>query len=460
VDDYVFSIMNDGEMVEMEQGTDVPGSPICCEVCAVDDTADDVCETTCKHDLCSRARDSHVSAGLDLAGIAGCGVTDCGFGFESCMSTNLLHPQSIIAGDFALFYALQASCHAHADEAARLDGLFTYLENLDGIPGASRELDDVQDVVGYCLDLQATVATGMPPDPSSTAGTSTPFDDGADSSGGGTTTGQMPDVGQGSTPESCGPVAVERFWVRPTNNFGAWNETSGGVHGMGASTQAASITGGGISYTLFPCAGAPDTECIRIDRLSVQLTEAGSGLVMRLRMMHGPQPAQVSAQGSFYVPRDALRVMVSYEWDDQRWQLAATNAELVRGRLDTNARTVLVEGLSVASQQVSTRQGDVLATLVLEASLANTQPKTEIGESRDPRDGRMLLTAETVDADRDDVVHRWMIPGIGSWRGDVISPTLPAGRHAVILYADDAHRARGVAARWLEIAPTAHTGGR
>jgi hypothetical protein len=42
VDSYLFSTDADAEMEMPEQGSNVPGSPICCEVCAVKDTADDV----------------------------------------------------------------------------------------------------------------------------------------------------------------------------------------------------------------------------------------------------------------------------------------------------------------------------------------------------------------------------------------------------------------------------------
>jgi len=453
VDNYLFSTDADAAMEMPEQGTNVPGSPICCEVCAVKDTADDICEETCKYELCSRARDSHIMAGQELNG-ALCGPSDCGFSFEGCMDTNLLHVQGIdiIGEDLDLFYAIQASCHAHADDSARDDGLFTYLEDLDGVPGAHGELGNDHDVVAYCLDLRASSATGMPQDPTAAGESSPPPpDDAADSTGGGTTAGEPPGPGKGSTPPSpCDPWAVERFWVRPTNNFGAWTETNAGVYGMDAATHEAIVTAGGISYTMFPCTSVLGAECIRIDRLSVQLADASSGLVMRLSMADDPDLMPVSDNGRFDVPPGAFRLTIRHEWDDRQRLLSATNSEQAHGRIVAGAHNVYIEDLTVASEQ-----GDAIATLTLTASLVNTQPRTEIVESRDPRVGRVVLTARTFDADLDPVVHHWMIPGIGSWRGDVISPALRAGRHAVILYADDVHRARGVAARWLEIAPAA-----
>lgn len=44
-----------------------------------------------------------------------------------------------------------------------------------------------------------------------------------------------------------------------------------------------------------------------------------------------------------------------------------------------------------------------------------------------------------------------MIPTVGTWTGDDIKVDLPAGRHAVILRAEDVHRSRGVAATWIVI---------
>jgi hypothetical protein len=454
VDDYVFSTNADEATPIAEQGTNVPGSPICCEVCAVEGTADDVCESTCKHELCSRARDIHVMVGQRLSGFDVCGLVDCGFSFEACIDTNLLHIQAIVTNQNPTqFYGLQASCHAGADEPARADGLFTYLEELDGVPGASGSLGNVQDVVAYCLDAQAGGATDMPPESTTLVGTSTPpLDDGADSTGGtgvATDTGEAPDPGRVPTPVPCGPYAEERFWVRPTNNFGTWNEVSGGVLGNGAAMYDAVVTGGGISYTMFPCEGVPGATCIRLDRLSVQLAETASGLVMRLSMQEDPLPMPITDQGHFDVPPGAVRLAVRYGREGEPWLVAATNAERARGHIDAIARTIRIEGLGASSEQ-----GDTLATLALEGTLTNTQPRTEIVESHSPRDGSLLLTAETVDAELDPIEHQWTIPGVGSWRGDAITPSLPPGRHAVILYADDVHRARGVAARWLDVAPT------
>ena len=89
--------------------------------------------------------------------------------------------------------------------------------------------------------------------------------------------------------------------------------------------------------------------------------------------------------------------------------------------------------------------------LSLYGDLVTTQPEPEILMSPGSAWNRVALSASTIDAESDPIAHSWMIPGVGTWRGDSIEVELPVGRHAVILYADDVHRARGVAARWVEI---------
>lgn len=237
--------------------------------------------------------------------------------------------------------------------------------------------------------------------------------------------------------------------MRPTNNFGAWDEVEGGVLGVDAATQAARVTNGGISYTIFPCSGAPNAECIRIDRLSVELTEAGSGLVMHLSMLDDSELMPITDQGHFDVPPGSLRFRVRYERAEHQAVLSTRNTGAVRGSIDTRARTIRVEELHLASDQ-----GEPVVTSTLEARLTNIQPKARIVESRDARSGRSVFTAESFDADGDPLVHHWTIPGVGSWRGNAISPPTAPGRYAVILYADDEHRSRGVAARWLEVRPS------
>jgi hypothetical protein len=443
VDDYVFSTLYNGVYVDMEQEMDVPGTPICCEVCAVADTADDVCESTCKYEMCSRARDAHVSVAQDLSDLSTCTVSDCGFDFEFCMDTNSLHVQAIVTEAAPQLYALEASCHAHAENTARDDGLFTYLEQLNGVPGATGDLADVGDVVAYCLDLQASDPTGTP---TVTGESSSPLDDGADSTGG---TGGNADTGNipsgDSPPVPCGPHAVEHQWIRPTNNFGIWNEGRGGVLGLDAATHEATVTGGGIAFTLFPCGGALDADCIRLDRLSIQLTETGAGLAVRLNMLDDSELMPISDQGHFDVPPGALRLALRYEQDARQQRFITRNTAGIHAHIDTNTRTIRIEELGASSEEEPTH-----VILALEASLTNSQPRTAIVESRNPRDGSLLLTAETFDADLDPIAHYWIVPGIGSWRGDTIAPLLPDGRHAVILYADDVHRARGVAARWID----------
>lgn len=293
-------------------------------------------------------------------------------------------------------------------------------------------------------------ATGTPQDPTAATEPPPPPLDGADSTGGNTSAGEPPTPGkEPAPPTQCGPWAEERFWVRPTNNFGAWNETSAGVYAMDAAAHEALVDAGGISCTMFPCIDSSGAECIRIDQLSAQLVDASSRFVMRLSMVDDSSLIPVTSRGHFEVPPGALRMTVRHELNDQQRLFTATNSEQAHGRIVDDARSMYIQGLTVSSEQ-----GEAIATLALSAKLTNTQPSTKIIESRDPRDGRLLLRAETFDADLDPVIHRWIIPGVGSWRGDVISPALPVGRHAVILYADDVHRARDASARWLEIAPT------
>ena len=454
--DFVINDADSGLPVMSEHGMNVPGTPICCEVCAVKDRADDVCESTCKYDLCSRAQDSHIAIAEDLAPENDCLTTGCGFGFQTCMDTDLLHVQAITFpvefNQLPIFYSMQASCDAHAENAARADGLFAYLEDLDGIPGAHGDLANVDDIVAYCLDQQAAHATGEPPDPM-TGSSTFPPSDGADSTGAGPagTTGDPPDPGL-PTPAPCGPWAMERFWTRPSNNFGTWNETSGGVGGVGGMTSMMSVSGGGLVYTLFPCGSAPGATCIRIDQFSAQLADFGTGLVIRLGLVEDSGLMPLSDQGDFTVPTGALRFTVEYSTDGGRDRFIVRNDQEAIGHIDTSSRAVRVDNLGVSSER-----GDMLAQLSLAADLTNAQPRTKIIQSRDQHRGGLVLTARTFDPDSDEVVHHWMIPGVGSWRGESISPSLPPGRHPVILFADDMHRARGVAARWVELTPsTAH----
>jgi hypothetical protein len=207
----------------------------------------------------------------------------------------------------------------------------------------------------------------------------------------------------------------------------------------------ASVTSGGIAFTMFPCDRAPDATCLRIDQLSAQVTAPGSGLAMHLGLVEESVMMPVASQGSFEIPARVLRFTARYAWDDQERFHFVRNDQGVIGRLDTSSRSLYIEGLGVSSEQ-----GDMLATLSLAATLSNSQPSTHIVESR-TEGGGMVFTAKTFDPDSDRIVHYWMIPGVGSWRGDDISPSLSVGRHAVILYADDVHRARGIAARWVDV---------
>lgn len=413
-----------------ETGMNVPGPPACCEVCARKDTADDACKSMCKHELCERAQDEHYVVGDDLGT---CENLRCGFDFEACMNTSALHVQWIdIINDTGMqdvSYGLRTKCRADATDPARPDGLFRYLEGLGAIPGAGGGLASVEDVVGYCQERGNDTDVELPPDSSGTGAS-----------------GSLPDPPP--RPRPCGPYAEERFWVRPTNNFGVWNEDSTGLGLDSGTSYPVSVTDGGLAYTLLPCVEAVDAQCLRIDQLSVQLVHPGSGLVVSLGLLQHSDLIPMSNEGHIEVPPDALRFAVRYEQDEVETFAFAKNDETARGHVDARAGRLEVTGLTTSSDD-----GTMVAALSLHADLRNTQPTTAIIRRSGTAWDRVSLSARTIDAELDPIEHQWTIPGVGSWTGDHIDVELPIGRHAVILRAEDVHRARGVSAVWLDIAP-------
>ncbi len=439
VEDYLYVSDADGFNPIMEEGTNVPGIPACCEVCAVEDTADDACEAMCKHQLCERAQDEHYAIGEDLGECEG---SSCGFSFESCMSTGLLHVQWIdLDGvDFPNdpSYGLRAQCQASALDPVRPDGLFRYLEGLGAIPGAGGGLASVEDVVGYCQDKVRSDTDG---------GTNHPGDAGADSGTSGTESGG--DTSEPPPrPPGCGSHAEPRFWVRPTNNFGAWNHESTGLGIDGETSYPIPVTDGGLAYTMLPCPGADDSHCLRIDQLAVELSHPSEALVVSLGLVEQSMLMPLSPAGRFDVPPSALRFAVRYEHDDRETLAMAWNHEAVRGHVDAQGGLLRLPGISASSGD-----GTALATVSLHATLVNTQPSTTIHQSAGAAWNRVSLSAQTFDAESDPITHQWMIPGVGTWRADRIEVELPAGRHVVILRADDIHRSRGIAAQWIDVRP-------
>jgi hypothetical protein len=126
----------------------------------------------------------------------------------------------------------------------------------------------------------------------------------------------------------------------------------------------------------------------------------------------------------------------------------ATNDKGGSGLVDALEGHLHLTGISASSED-----GTAFATMSLHADLLNTQPSTEITWHIGAGGNRVSLSAVTSDAELDPIVHRWMIPTVGAWTGDDIEVVLPVGRHPVILYADDVHRSRAVAATWVVIDP-------
>lgn len=421
-----------------ETGTNVPGLPACCEVCARKGTADDACKSLCKYELCERAQDEHYAAGQDLGM---CAPPDCGFNLTLCLEEDQLHAQRIDLAATDVFhdpwYALRTDCDAVAADLVRPDGLFRYLEGLGAIPGAGGGLADVEDVVEYCQDRPPEVTGGASGTESTGIGASDT------SSGDGQQTEPPP------RPRACGPYAEERFWVRPTNNFGAWNHESSGVGVEAGASYPVTVNGGGIAYTLLPCEGAVDAQCLRIDQLSVTLRHPSSGLAIAIALLQHSELIPMSTAGYIDIPPGSLRFAVRYEQDGCETLGMATNDESASGLVDALDGHLHLTGISASSDE-----GTALARMSLHADLVNTQPSTEIIRKAEARGNRVSLSALSFDAERDPIVHQWMIPNVGRWTGDDLDVELPVGQHAVILRAEDVHRSRGVAATWIVIRPS------
>jgi hypothetical protein len=208
------------------------------------------------------------------------------------------------------------------------------------------------------------------------------------------------------------------------------------------------VTDGGIAYTMLPCPAADDTRCLRIDQLSARLSQSEEDLVVSLGLIEHSALLPVSQAGRFDVPPGALRFAVRYEHENGEALVMAWNHEEVRGHVDAQEGLLRLPGITASSDD-----GAALATMSLHATLVNTQPTTTILQSAGAAWNRISLTAQTFDAESDPITHHWTILGVGTWTGDHIDVELPAGRHVVVLRADDIHRARGIAARWIDIRP-------
>lgn len=446
VEEYLYVNYADEETTIDEAGANVPGSPVCCEICARNGSADDACQERCKVDLCERAYDEHYAIGQALGTCRG---STCGFSLEACMDTSLLHVQILdIIVDLApvlVPYGLQTYCSAVATDPARPDGLFRYLEGLDSIPGARGSLAEVDDVVGYCEDRSVSTAGDEAP-----AATTSGANEGIDSSGTGTdTSGAAHPSEPPRRPRACGPWADDRFWVRPINNFGRWNRDSTGVGLDGDATYPVTVTGGGIAYTMLPCEGPEEAQCVRIDQLSIDMLQPDAGVALSFGLVEESGLFPSSAEGYLEIHRGALRFVVYHEHAGRETLVIAQNDESVRGYVDPRGGLLHLTNITASSHD-----GAVAVSLSLHADLHNTQPSTEIIGNSGVSGTRVSLTAATFDAEHDPIEHHWMIPGVGSWIGDHLDVEVPIGRHAVILRAVDVHRSQGVAARWITVNPS------
>ena len=446
IDDHIVSITG-GAMVPvmlLEMSTNEPGDPVCCEVCATKQTADQACHDMCNWLACDRARDEHFELGSDLGF---CEPPSCGFDFEACISNSNLHFQWIdFADDDGILYGLKADCNAHASDPARPDGLFTYLEGLDGVPNSRGATAEVTDVAEWCSDRnsasdggEAATANAATTTLTSTGGPS------PDESADGTTSGDG-GTDPPEQPQQCGPWAGMRAAADPTDNYGAWSQGSQGQRSDGTSTQPVTITGGGIEYRAMRCRDDRSQECIRIDRLSVRLVDTASMLRIDLNLLEKTEPMTLSPEGWVDIPAGALRFGARYTQERNDTFVQATNTQSARARFD------LTEGrVELLDLEASSESGDLWASLSLQGTLLNTQPRPEIIVSTGQAWNEVVLEASTFDAEFDPITHRWMVIGHGTWATDSVEVTLPAGRHAVVLYAEDTHGARGVAATWIEI---------
>jgi hypothetical protein len=441
-EDYIYATYVDEEDPIIEDGINVPSPPACCEVCARKDSADEACQAMCKHDLCARAYDAHYAAGQELEA---CTLPSCGFDLTMCLEEGphfqWLELRNDQGAEVNVAYGLWTECTSSAADPVRPDGLFRYLEGLGTVPGAGGGLANVEDVVAYCED-KLPDATGV--------ATTLVGDAGDDSTGmAASDAGSDGDPSEPPPrPRACGPYAEERLWVRPTNNFGVWNNQSAGVGVQKAASHPVTVSGGGIAYTLLPCEGRSDAQCLRIDQLSAELSDPELGLAMVIALLEHSELIPMSNDGHIDIRPGALRLAVRYEHDGKETLAMATNDKWGSGLVDALEGHLHLTGISASSDD-----GTASATMSLHADLLNTQPSAEIVWSIGAGGNRVSLSAVTSDAEHDPIVHHWVIPSVGTWTGDDIEVALPVGRHPVILYADDVHRSRGVAATWVVINP-------
>lgn len=350
---------------------------------------------------------------------------------------------------FDLTYFLDAACYASATNPTRPDGLFAYLEELEGVPGGGAELEDV-DVVEYCVDAHDT--EGLPGDGDGGGGggyeTRSTDTEAADSTGGsdssdgtGSDSGSPPPAPE--VPDACGPFAEQRYWVRPSNNYATWSSSgSSGSASDGSTTYPMVVSGGGLEYTVLPC---DQGRCVRLDRLSVHLEQVGGGQEVTIAMVEPSELIPLAVDDTFDIPAESMRFAARYTYDDHRYTVEATNDIDVGGTIDGVAGTILLRRFDASSST-----GNLSSRLTLSGDLDNTQPDTEIVVNQLAWN-RVNLRAIAVDAESDPVDHTWRIFGVGVYTGDAIEVTLAPGTYAVALVAEDVHRARSVDATWVTI---------
>ncbi|MEX1366492.1 MAG: hypothetical protein AB1Z98_25435, partial [Nannocystaceae bacterium] len=407
--------------------------------CAKKGTADQACDAMCNWLACDRARDDHLNMGNQL-GI--CELPNCGFDFDLCVAFSGPHVQwiNVVDGLFGGqddFYILEADCSAHSVDPSRPDGLFDYLDALDGVPNARGSTAQVTDVVQWCIDK---VAEGTGGGHSGTAGP--PVGDGG---GADTTAGSDPPPPPPPLPERCGPWARQRNGANPTDNFGSWDGLSEGSGFDGVTSHPVDVFGGGVEYSVMRCHGVTEQDCLRIDRLSVRLVNPAASVTIDVSLLERTDPFPIAPDGSVELPIGSLKLGARYEHETAGALVHVSNSATAQWRVEPGQGTIELLGLEASSD------GELQASLSLRGSLLNTQPRPAIVVAPGGSWNEIVLSASTVDAELDPVTHRWMVLGHGSWTGDEIELSLPAGRHAVVLYADDVHGARGIAATWVEI---------
>lgn len=202
------------------------------------------------------------------------------------------------------------------------------------------------------------------------------------------------------------------------------------------------VTGGGLEYTVLPC---EQGRCVRVDRLSAHLEQAGGGQQVTIAMLEPSDLLPLAPDDTFDIPAQSMQFAARYTFDGYRYTVEATNDVAVGGTIDKLAGTVLLRRFDASSST-----GSLSSSLTLAGDLDNTQPETSIVVTPLAWN-EVNLRAMTVDAESDPIDHAWRVFGVGVFTGDSVDVTLAPGTYAVALIAEDVHRARSVDATWVTI---------